>query len=90
MIVVAWLVHLYTATGVVLAFLAAIAAIDHDYRTAFFYLALQIAVDVLGFFDRALAQRKRQGVVSRADFLQTVTEGAREFNCRIFLGAKTG
>jgi phosphatidylcholine synthase len=51
---VAWLVHLYTASGFVLAFLAAVAAIDHDYRTAFFYLALQIAVDATdGLFARA-------------------------------------
>ena len=45
MTVAAWLVHLYTASGFILAFLAAQAAIDHDFRTAFFYLALQIAVD---------------------------------------------
>ena len=33
--VLAWLAHLYTASGLVLAFLAARAAIEHDYRTAF-------------------------------------------------------
>jgi phosphatidylcholine synthase len=31
-IVAAWLVHLYTASGFVLAFLAAQAAVDHDFR----------------------------------------------------------
>ena len=41
----AWLVHLYTGSGVVLAFLAARSVIDYDYRTAFFWLSLQVAVD---------------------------------------------
>ena len=43
--ILAWLAHLYTASGVILAFLAALAVIDHDYRTAFFWLWLQVAVD---------------------------------------------
>jgi phosphatidylcholine synthase len=43
--VAAWLVHLYTASGVVLAFLAARAVIEFDYRAAFLWLALQIIVD---------------------------------------------
>ena len=43
--IAAWLAHLFTATGVVLAFLATRAVFDGDYRTAFFWLALQIAVD---------------------------------------------
>jgi phosphatidylcholine synthase len=43
--VAAWLVHLYTASGFVLAFLAAQAAIDHDFRTAFLYLFAQVVVD---------------------------------------------
>jgi phosphatidylcholine synthase len=43
--VAAWLAHLYTASGAVLAFLAARDVIDHDYRRAFFWLGLQIAVD---------------------------------------------
>lgn len=41
----AWLVHLYTASGVLFAFLAARSVINVDYRTAFFWLALQIVVD---------------------------------------------
>jgi phosphatidylcholine synthase len=50
----AWLAHLYTATGAVLAFLAAREVIQHDYRTAFFWLGLQIAVDATdGLFARA-------------------------------------
>ena len=43
--VLAWFAHFYTATGVVLAFLAARAVIEYDYRTAFFWLSLQVAVD---------------------------------------------
>jgi phosphatidylcholine synthase len=41
----AWLVHLYTASGAVLAFLALRSVVDHDYRTAFFWLWLQVVVD---------------------------------------------
>ena len=52
----AWLVHLYTASGIVLAFLAARAIIDFDYRTAFFWLWLQVVVDAT---DGVLARRVR-------------------------------
>lgn len=52
----AWLVHAYTASGVVFAFLAARAVIDFDYRTAFFWLALQIVVDAT---DGSLARLAR-------------------------------
>lgn len=45
MLALAWLVHLYTASGFVLAFLAAQAAIDHDFRSAFLYLSAQVFVD---------------------------------------------
>jgi phosphatidylcholine synthase len=56
----AWLAHLYTASGAVLAFLAARAIIDHDYRTAFFWLALQVAVDATdGVLARALRVAER-------------------------------
>jgi len=41
----AWLVHAYTASGAVLAFLAIRAAVLDDYRAAFFWLALQVVVD---------------------------------------------
>jgi phosphatidylcholine synthase len=43
--IAAWLVHLYTASGIVLAFLAARAVIDFDYRTAFFWLWIQVFID---------------------------------------------
>ncbi|HET9269398.1 MAG TPA: CDP-alcohol phosphatidyltransferase family protein, partial [Vicinamibacterales bacterium] len=52
----AWLVHLYTASGFVLAFLAAQAAIDHDFRAAFLYLFAQVLVDAT---DGALARAAR-------------------------------
>ena len=55
-VVAAWLVHLYTASGFVLAFLATIAVIENDYRSAFLYLWLQVAVDAT---DGWLARRAR-------------------------------
>ena len=56
----AWLVHLYTASGFVLAFLSAIAVVDHDYRTAFFYLWLQVVVDATdGLLARAARVSER-------------------------------
>lgn len=56
MLFAAWLVHLYTASGIVLAFLAARAVIDFDYRTAFFWLSIQVVVDAT---DGLLARRFR-------------------------------
>ena len=44
-VIAAWLAHLYTASGAVLAFLAARSVIESDYRSAFLWLALQIVVD---------------------------------------------
>ena len=56
----AWAVHLYTASGFVLAFLAAQSAIDHDFRTAFFYLAAQVFVDATdGVLARAVRVSER-------------------------------
>ena len=52
----AWLAHAYTASGLILAFLATVAVIDHDYRTAFFWLGLQIIVDAT---DGVLARAAR-------------------------------
>ena len=48
--------HLYTASGFVLAFLATIAVIEGDYRSAFLYLWLQVAVDAT---DGWLARRAK-------------------------------
>jgi phosphatidylcholine synthase len=54
--VVAWLAHLYTASGAVFAFLAARAAINFDYPAAFFWLGVQVVVDAT---DGALARALR-------------------------------
>ena len=54
--IAAWLVHLYTASGVVLALLAARAVIDLNFRAAFFWLWLQVVVDATDGF---LARRAR-------------------------------
>jgi len=57
---IAWLAHVYTASGAVLAFLAARAVVDHDYRTAFFWLGVQIFVDATdGLLARALRVNER-------------------------------
>jgi phosphatidylcholine synthase len=52
----AGLAHAYTASGAVLAFLAARDVIEHDYRTAFFWLYLQVFVDAT---DGVLARSAR-------------------------------
>jgi len=50
----AWLAHAYTATGAVIAFLAAIEVYEGDYRGAFLWLAAQIVVDATdGAFARS-------------------------------------
>ena len=54
--IAAWLAHLFTASGVVLAFLATVAIFRDDYRAAFFWLGLQIAVDSI---DGVLARSAR-------------------------------
>jgi len=59
-VISAWLVHLYTASGIVLAFLAARAFIEFDYRTGFFWLWLQVFVDATdGLLARRLRVRER-------------------------------
>ena len=50
----AWLAHLYTASGAVIAFLAMQAVAEHDYRRAFLWLAAQVLVDAT---DGILARR---------------------------------
>jgi phosphatidylcholine synthase len=55
-VLAAWLVHLYTASGVVLALLATVALFQHDYRTALFWLVLQVLVDAT---DGVLARAAR-------------------------------
>jgi phosphatidylcholine synthase len=41
----AWLVHAYTASSAVIAFLALVAVLEGRLRDAFLWLALQVAVD---------------------------------------------
>ncbi|MGH8721451.1 MAG: CDP-alcohol phosphatidyltransferase family protein, partial [Burkholderiales bacterium] len=53
---IAWLAHLYTGTGAVLALLAAADIFEHDYRTAFFWLYVQVLVDAT---DGVLARAAR-------------------------------
>ncbi len=50
----AWLVHLFTASGIVFAFMAATSVFEHAYRAAFAWLAAQIAIDAV---DGVLARR---------------------------------
>ena len=57
---IAWLAHLYTAAGALLGLLAAIAVVERDYRAAFFWLCLQVAVDATdGLLARALRAPER-------------------------------
>jgi phosphatidylcholine synthase len=44
-LLLAWLAHAYTASGALLAFLAATDLFEHDYPTAFVWLALALFVD---------------------------------------------
>ena len=55
-----WTAHLYTGLGAACALLATIAAIRDDYRAAFFWLAVQIAIDATdGLLARALNVKER-------------------------------
>ena len=57
---IAWLAHLYTASGAVLAFLAAASIFEHDYRTAFFWLYVQVVIDATdGVLARTLRVKER-------------------------------
>jgi phosphatidylcholine synthase len=59
-VLAAWLVHLYTASGAVLAFLAVASVVERDYRTAFFFLSLQVVVDATdGMLARAVRVSER-------------------------------
>jgi phosphatidylcholine synthase len=60
LVIAAWLVHFYTATGVVLAFLAALAVFQYRFRDAFFWLALSIFVDATDGVLARLAQTTRR------------------------------
>lgn len=59
-VIAAWLVHAYTASGAVCAFLALAAAIDHDLRRAFWWLILQVFIDATdGLLARAVRVSER-------------------------------
>jgi phosphatidylcholine synthase len=56
----AWLAHLYTACGAIAGFLAVTAVADADYRRAFFWLYVQVAIDATdGLAARALHVKDR-------------------------------
>ena len=55
-VILAWLVHLYTAIGAVLAAWAILAIFDHDFRTAWLLITATIALDST---DGALARKFR-------------------------------
>ena len=55
-LILAWLVHLYTALGVVVAFIAVLSIEQGDFRTAFFLMALAVGLDAT---DGTLARAAR-------------------------------
>jgi phosphatidylcholine synthase len=55
-LILAWLVHLYTALGVVVAFIAVLSIEQGDFRSAFFLMALAVALDAT---DGTLARAAR-------------------------------
>src|SRR5262245_66516026 len=56
----AWLVHLYTATGVLAAFFGTLAVFDGRYRAAFFWMAGATVVDATdGILARLASVKER-------------------------------
>jgi phosphatidylcholine synthase len=56
----AWLAHVYTATGAMAAFFAAAAIFDADFRLAFLWLFFQVVIDATdGVLARALRVKER-------------------------------
>ena len=57
---IAWIAHLYTGLGVVCALAATLAVIRSDYRAAFLWLGLQVAIDATdGLVARAMRVKER-------------------------------
>ena len=57
---IAWIAHFYTGLGVVCALLATLAVLRADYRAAFLWLGLQVAIDATdGVLARALKVTER-------------------------------
>src|SRR6185503_16301075 len=60
LVILAWLVHLYTAGSAVLAFLATRAIFEYRFRDAFFWLAATIVIDASdGVLARAADVKRR-------------------------------
>ncbi|HWI16908.1 MAG TPA: CDP-alcohol phosphatidyltransferase family protein [Vicinamibacterales bacterium] len=58
--ILAWIAHLYTATGIVLALLATALTFAHNFRGAFIYLVLATIVDATdGWLARAARVKER-------------------------------
>ncbi|HET7216825.1 MAG TPA: hypothetical protein VFJ02_02220 [Vicinamibacterales bacterium] len=56
----AWLVHLFTASGAVVAFLGVIDVLSSDYRGAFLWMLVAMAIDATdGLFARAVRVKER-------------------------------
>jgi phosphatidylcholine synthase len=79
----AWLAHLYTATGAVMAFLAAIAVAEGDYRLAFFWLFLQVGVDATD----GLLARRLQVAVHTPSFNGAKLDDIVDYLCYVFVPA---
>ena len=58
--ILAWLVHLLTASGIAVGFLALLATKDHDWKMAMFWLVVALVIDgVDGFFARLFKVEQR-------------------------------
>ena len=56
----AWLVHLFMASGAVVAFLGVIDELSSDYRGAFLWMLVAMAIDATdGLFARAVRVKER-------------------------------
>ncbi|HKY09489.1 MAG TPA: CDP-alcohol phosphatidyltransferase family protein [Candidatus Binatia bacterium] len=59
-LILAWLVHLYTASGVVVGFIAVLSIEQGEFRSAFFLMALAVALDATdGTLARAARVKER-------------------------------
>jgi phosphatidylcholine synthase len=59
-VILAWIAHLYTALGAVAALLATLAVFTADFRSAFFWLGVQIFIDSTdGLLARAVRVKER-------------------------------
>jgi phosphatidylcholine synthase len=63
----AWLIHFYTASGAVAAFLGVIAVLDERYRDAFLWMVVATLIDATdGWLARRLAVRERVPAIDGA------------------------